>query len=204
MMSCHCPGRRDKVAARRICPNIADEISKSTTRSLTNDHRHADDEQYAPSSMEVNKDEAQRCLSIAIKNRDQGSLSAAIKFTRKSISLYSTPEAEDLLAKLLAQEKSAPTPGPSKEANGSTASASGAQAHPPAGGTSRRHAEPEPPKPKREFTPAQAKVVKRVRACKTHEYYEILELSKECDEDGIKKAYRKVRSDTSQSAATSD
>jgi len=35
-------------------------------------------------------------------------------------------------------------------------------------------------------------VVKRVRACKVTEYYEILAVERECEEADIKKAYRKV------------
>jgi preprotein translocase subunit Sec63 len=35
-------------------------------------------------------------------------------------------------------------------------------------------------------------VVKRVRACKVTEYYEILAVKRECDEADVKKAYRKV------------
>jgi DnaJ family protein B protein 12 len=45
---------------------------------------------------------------------------------------------------------------------------------------------------KREYTPEQHAVVKRVRACKVTAYYEILEVKKECNEGDIKKAYRKV------------
>jgi DnaJ family protein B protein 12 len=45
---------------------------------------------------------------------------------------------------------------------------------------------------KREFTAEQLKVVKRVKACKVTEYYEILSVNKDCEEAEIKKAYRKV------------
>jgi DnaJ family protein B protein 12 len=45
---------------------------------------------------------------------------------------------------------------------------------------------------KREFTAEQLKVVKRVKACKTTEYYEILSVKKDCEEAEIKKAYRKL------------
>ncbi|KAG5219888.1 J domain-containing protein [Salix suchowensis] len=47
---------------------------------------------------------------------------------------------------------------------------------------------------KRDYTPEQHSVVKRVRACKVTEYYEILDLKKDCEEAEIKKAYRKVSS----------
>ena len=35
--------------------------------------------------------------------------------------------------------------------------------------------------------------MKRVRACKVTEYYEILSVKRDCEEVEIKKAYRKVR-----------
>ncbi|KAF6761611.1 endoplasmic reticulum protein [Ephemerocybe angulata] len=44
----------------------------------------------------------------------------------------------------------------------------------------------------REYTPEQHAVVKRVRACKVTEYYEILSVKKDCEEVDIKKAYRKL------------
>ena len=47
---------------------------------------------------------------------------------------------------------------------------------------------------KREYTPENVAVVKRVRACKVTEYYEILAVSKDCEEADVKRAYRKVRS----------
>ena len=45
---------------------------------------------------------------------------------------------------------------------------------------------------KREYTAENVAVVKRVRACKVTEYYEILAVEKGCEEAEIKKAYRKV------------
>ena len=46
---------------------------------------------------------------------------------------------------------------------------------------------------KREYTPEQAAVVKRIRACRITEYYEILSVKRDCEEVEVKKAYRKVR-----------
>ena len=47
--------------------------------------------------------------------------------------------------------------------------------------------------PKKSYTPENLAVVKRVRACKATEYYEILSLKRDCEEADVKKAYRKVR-----------
>ncbi|KAG8896599.1 hypothetical protein FRC01_011712, partial [Tulasnella sp. 417] len=148
--------------------------------------------------MEVNKDEAQRCLSIANTHLQSGNFASALKFVKKSISLYSTPTAVDLLAKITeAQEKetSSSSAGPSNSQP--EAKATGAEAHPSASSTSKRHHTSAPASeetssaPKRQYTQEQVTVVKRVRGCKTTAYYEILELEKDCDEEGIKKAYRK-------------
>ncbi|KIO24852.1 hypothetical protein M407DRAFT_76444 [Tulasnella calospora MUT 4182] len=148
--------------------------------------------------MEVNKDEAQRCLSIANTHVQSGNLTSALKFVKKSIALYSTPTAVDLLAKITeAQEKETSSPGAGSSSSQSEAKATGAEAHPTASSTSKRHhtstpASEDTSAPKRQYTQEQVTVVKRVRACKATAYYEILELEKDCDEDGIKKAYRKL------------
>ncbi|KAL1740864.1 hypothetical protein HDZ31DRAFT_67498 [Schizophyllum fasciatum] len=155
--------------------------------------------------MDGNKDEALRCLQISRKHRDAGNFSAARKFAQKSISLYETPEAAKLLAAIneaaasTAEEESGSAPEPST-------SASGAETHPSAGGAKHRHASASSSSgaassngtaggmggEKREYTEEQHKVVKRVRACKVTEYYEILAIKKECEEAEIKKAYRKL------------
>lgn len=149
--------------------------------------------------MESNKDEALKCLAIAQKHRDRGNFSAARKFTRKSISLFATPEAEKLLESI---EAAAAGAGPSSEdaastngTNGSTqASSSATQTHPSAAGSKHRNTDATRAagKEKREYTVEQLKVVKRVKGCKITDYYEILELKRDCGETEIKKAYRKL------------
>lgn len=143
-------------------------------------------------SMESNKDEALRCLSIAHKHRHAGNLPSALKFVQKSISLFSTPEAVKLLAAINSETPSSST-------------SSATESHPSASGAHHRHtASTSNAKTngngtaggiggeKREYTQEQHAVVKRVRGCKVTQYYEILEVKKECEEVEIKKAYRKV------------
>ena len=156
--------------------------------------------------MESNRDEALKCLSISQRHLNSDNLSSARRFCEKSINLYPTPEASKLLERISELEKSS---------SGSSSFSSGTEAHQSASSTKHRHtssssntntgspSSSSSSKPngtasgsggeKREYTPDQAKVVKRILSCKVTEYYEILSLSRECEEAEIKKAYRKVR-----------
>lgn len=142
--------------------------------------------------MESNKDEALRCLSIAQKHLDTGNISSARKFCQKSISLFETSQALTLLASI----NSAP-----ESSTSGTAKASATEEHPSASGKKHRGTKSTAiPNgtaggiggEKRDYTPEQYATVKRVRTCQVTEYYEILELKKECEEADIKKAYRKL------------
>jgi len=149
--------------------------------------------------MEGNKDEALRCLSIAQKHRNARNYASAKKFIQKSLTLFATPEAQKL-AEIIESEASASTS--TEEATKAT----GTEKHPSAGGTHHRHpngnastsgsaeSSSSGSEKKRDYTPDQLAVVRRVRTCKVTEYYEILELKKDCEEAEVKKAYRKVRS----------
>ena len=155
--------------------------------------------------MEGNKDEALRCLSIAQKHRNAGNYTSARKFIQKSLTLFATPEAEKL-ARIIESEASASTS--TSTSTEEATKATGTEKHPSAGGTHHRHpngnASTSRPaegsssdsEKKRDYTPDQLAVVKRVRACKVTEYYEILALKKDCEEAEVKKAYRKVRIST--------
>jgi len=149
--------------------------------------------------MESNKDEALRCLAIARKHHEAGNISSARKFCLKSIALFETPQALQLLASINASPSSSSgSPSPS------TSTSTAAEEHPSASGAKHRH----PPSAngnsqtngtsggvggeKREYTVEQGEVVRRVRSCKLTDYYEILVLKRDCDDGDIKKAYRKV------------
>ncbi|KAI9456953.1 hypothetical protein HD554DRAFT_2026361 [Boletus coccyginus] len=151
--------------------------------------------------MESNKDEALKCLRIAQKHRDAGNFPSARKFCQKSISLFATPEAGILKESIESAAAAAKSAGPSSgttNANATTASSSSTETHPSAAGTKRRaSAKAEGTAggmngEKREYTADQLNVVKRVRACKATDYYEILGVKKGCEEADIKKAYRKL------------
>lgn len=142
--------------------------------------------------MEVNKEEALRCLSIAQKHRNGANFPSALKFAKKSVSLFSTPEGEAMVTII---ERDITKLGSSGENGSASASASGTStpkakatgveehvtsAHQrPGHKTTSASANAEASgsgagKQKREYTTKQIEVVKRVKSCKHHEYYQIL------------------------------
>ncbi len=161
--------------------------------------------------MESNKDEALRCFGIAEKYFHADNLVSARKFCLKSIALFKTTQAESLLVRIDSAE-STPSSSPSSSSSSSNSSsssdapkASATEEHPSAAGMKHRHhpaatassttsttTTANGSSKKRDYTPQQHEVVKRVRACKVTEYYEILALQKDCEEADVKKAYRKV------------
>lgn len=160
-------------------------------------------------TMDGNKDEALKCLSIAQRHRDSGNFSSARKFCLKSIALFSTPEAIKLLETIEKLESSsngkAESSGSSSNQGPSSSTfTSGTESHPSASGSKHRQTTSTASSSKvdgtasgnggekREYTTENAAVVKRVRACAVTQYYEILGLSKDCAEADVKKAYRKV------------
>lgn len=126
-----------------------------------------------------------RCIEIAERHKSTNNIAGAIRFTKKAIALHPTASASALLAKLEKMEQN-PTPSTSSS---SSSNASGSKSTIPKASTSK----PIPiVEEKREFTPVQAALVKRVRSCKVSAYYEILGIEKGCDDAAVKKAYRKV------------
>jgi DnaJ homolog subfamily B member 12 len=151
--------------------------------------------------MESNKDEALRCLNIAQRHRDTGNLPSARKFCQKSITLFSTPEAEKLLDSIDRADSSSRPEASTSNGNGNAKPfSSSTETNPSAAGAKHRHTTSSANAgtaggsggEKREYTPEQHSIVKRVRACKVTEYYEILSVKRDCEEGDVKKAYRKV------------
>jgi DnaJ family protein B protein 12 len=132
--------------------------------------------------MEVNKEEALRCLNIAQKHRNGSNLTSALKFAKKSVSLYSTPEGEAMVT-IVEREIKVSSSGTQNGSSGSSTpqgKASGVEehvtsAHQRPGHKTTSNAEASSSgSQKREFTPKQTEVVKRVKSCQHHEYYQIL------------------------------
>jgi DnaJ family protein B protein 12 len=147
-------------------------------------------------SSAANADSAQMALDVARKHYSADNYDSAIRFCKKSIALNSTPEALSLLQRIEA----------AKLASATGATSSATETHPSASTTHARHptsktaaaasssssSSTPAAAEKREFTPAQAALVKRVKACRVTQYYEILGIEKGCTDNDIKKAYRKV------------
>ncbi|EJD07708.1 DnaJ-domain-containing protein [Fomitiporia mediterranea MF3/22] len=158
--------------------------------------------------MESNKDEALKCLAISQRHCNSGNYPAARRFAEKSLSLFPTPEATKLLQRIADLESEAP-PETSSSA-GPSGSTTSAETHPSASGTRHRHANANTDastsssqsipngnvggskQEKRDYTPEQEAIVKRIRTCKVTEYYEIMSLKRDCTETEVKKAYRKL------------
>lgn len=164
--------------------------------------------------MEGNKEEALRCLSIAQRHRNASNFDAALRFARKSVALYATPEAEKIVL-ILQEEVQAGGAGESSSGNearspptsgagtpvGRAARASGVEEHvssarqrpgkaPGAGGGA--GGGKEKADEKREYTAKMIEVVTRVKRCRGHAYYEILAVEKTCSENDVKRAYKKL------------
>lgn len=131
--------------------------------------------------------ESEKALNLARKYDDQGDLSSAIKWCNKSIAIESTPAAKALLSRL--QTKGV------NGASGSSSSSSSSGGAPTNGTTTTKKpsaaaATPEKQK-ERAYTSEQLAVVKRIRSA-GGDFYKVLSVEKTVDDNGIKKAYRKV------------
>jgi len=143
--------------------------------------------------MESNKDEALRCIEIARRHHAEGNIPHAIKFTKKSLNLYPTDQARELLTAYENEHNSGANSATSsdqqphhtnKHSNHSNHNKNNTKQN---SNTSDSNSSPSA---QRAYTQEQTDAVQRVRKLK--DYYEILEVSKEATEVEIKKQYRKL------------
>ncbi|XP_067615136.1 dnaJ homolog subfamily B member 12 [Eurosta solidaginis] len=134
--------------------------------------------------MDGNKDEAQRCIDIAVQAFAEGKIEKAEKFLLKAEKLFPTERAKELLSKVKTGTGGAkPTMG--ARANGTTNRDSAANNDGPRKrkNSDSRNSEPE-------YTKEQIEAVRKVKSCR--DYYEILSVKKEATDSEIKKSYKKL------------
>ncbi|KAJ2156189.1 Chaperone protein dnaJ [Coemansia sp. RSA 552] len=139
--------------------------------------------------MEVNRDEAERALSIAQRKWQKGDHAGGLKLARKSHALFPTESSKQLVEKYEQEPKSQ-----SSSSSSSNAKAPAAEG-PKAEGLRNRAkkepaAAPEEQQQQRTYTQEQAAAVKRVVEIR-NDYYQVLGVERAADDAAIKKAYRK-------------
>lgn len=138
-------------------------------------------------------EDAQKALRLAFKHDANGDTAAAIKWAKKSIAIYKTPSAEALLVRL---EKSGASgngaSASSSSAAGASSSADGLRSRTAASSNGRATSSSTTHEaPKRAYTQAQMEVVTRIKKAGA-DFYQVLGVEKTVDENGIKKAYKKL------------
>ncbi|XP_028826390.1 dnaJ homolog subfamily B member 12b [Denticeps clupeoides] len=125
--------------------------------------------------MEVNRDEAERCVRIAEAALGLGQPDKARRFLQKAQRLFPSEEAAALL----------------KHIEQTWCNTSNHSAAPKASnGTEQQQRTSEGADTDKSYTTDQLQAVQRIKQCKN--YYEILGLKKDASEDDLKKAYRKL------------
>jgi len=129
--------------------------------------------------MESNRDEADKCLELALKYIKQGNKVKAEKFVRKAEKLYPSRKIQEILN--LVQQM-----GEEEDVSHGSVPPHQRNGHSP----SQEHDNEEASTSSANYTQEQVEAVKRIRKCKN--YYEILGVGKDVSENELKKAYRKL------------
>ncbi|XP_026212159.1 dnaJ homolog subfamily B member 12a [Anabas testudineus] len=133
--------------------------------------------------MDSNKDEAERCIKIALNSISNNQPDKARKFLEKAQRLFPTDQAKNLLDSLVQNGK--PPEENGSPVNGETPSmrhrSHGEQADGSAQGATDST---------KSYTAEQLDAVKKIKSCK--DYYQILGVEKTASEEDFKKAYRKL------------
>ncbi|MBN3313195.1 DJB14 protein, partial [Atractosteus spatula] len=130
--------------------------------------------------MESNKDEAEKCIQLARKAFEAGDKERALKFLNKAEKLYPTEKAKELL-NMFNRNGSSYGPNRRKPADSTNGGSKPEKESSNAAGSGEMA---------KTYTKEQLEGVQRIKKCK--DYYEVLGISKEANEDELKKAYRKL------------
>lgn len=151
--------------------------------------------------MDSNKDEAMKCIAIGKAAMEAGDRARAVKFFTKAQRLYPNSQVDALLSALhegngkQAADSKTTRNGESADGkssreehgkegtrhrNGVSHSGASAASSPSVGGSSAWS----------DASPEQIEIVARIR--RTKDYYQILSVTKECSEEDVRKAYRKI------------
>lgn len=134
------------------------------------------------SAMESNRDEAERCISIALNAIKSQKAEKALRFLEKAQRLFPTDKARALIESLTNASQANGEP-ESTESSNPRLRKNAAESAPTANGEAGTDTG-------KSYTPDQVEAVKRVKQCK--DYYEILGVTREATEDDLKKSYRKL------------
>ncbi|KAM3606215.1 uncharacterized protein V6R79_012864 [Siganus canaliculatus] len=133
--------------------------------------------------MDSNKDEAERCIKIALNAITNNQQDRARKFLEKAERLFPTDRAKNLLESLSQNGKPPDENGSPVNGDGPTMRHRGhaEEADGPAQGATESA---------KSFTAEQLEAVRKIKSCK--DYYQILGVEKTASEEDLKKAYRKL------------
>jgi len=156
--------------------------------------------------MEMNKDEAERCLELGRKFLREGSHAKAVKFLDKSLKLYPLPGVKELKARAEAEGQRA-TSSTNQSGSGSSSanagggsgqvprrrpSADGGSASASSSSSSSSGGDANVGQNGRPYSEEEVVACRAVIHSKRKGHYEVLSISRTATEDQIKKSYRKL------------
>lgn len=188
-----------------FCPPISLIIIITGEGSTLAYQGHPHSSRYV--AMEMNKDEAERCLELGRKFLREGSHAKAVKFLDKSLKLYPLPGVKELKARAEAEGQRATSSTNQSGSGSSSGNASGGSGQVPrrrpsadgnstsagsSGSSSSSGGDANVGQNGRPYTEEEVVACRAVIHSKRKGHYEVLSISRTASEDQIKKSYRKL------------